>query len=317
MNKIAIFNVGGAFSCYGEFDNKKIIIDLGSGNGFSPVDDFLLKLADKGKFYKQPLSTKYKIDQVFLSHLDRDHISDYEKFDKYFIGELLTCPNDNPNQMDEYKVNRLLLGEEYSVKTLILDQMKGRQTSDSRFPNLSQNQPLISGINHLSLFYIPPKICQIYSELLVGYQNNISLVVFIQKGDKTLLIPGDLLKPGFQYLIENNTLFRNILIEHGVDYFVAPHHGLQTSFSQMFFNTIKGGRTRLNIISEKLRRSESNENRSNVDSRYYQNLYSSGENSLNQNAIKTSNGHIVIDFDTPETKITVINDNEELISQFI
>jgi predicted O-methyltransferase YrrM len=51
MYKIAILNVGGAFSAYAELNGKKIVVDLGSGNGFSPVNDFLLPLSEKWEIY--------------------------------------------------------------------------------------------------------------------------------------------------------------------------------------------------------------------------------------------------------------------------
>lgn len=50
MYKIAILNVGGGFSAYAELNDKKVVVDLGSGNGFSPVNNFLLPLIAKGKF---------------------------------------------------------------------------------------------------------------------------------------------------------------------------------------------------------------------------------------------------------------------------
>lgn len=42
--KVAILNVGGALSSYIEVSGKKVVIDLGSGNDFSPVNDFLVPL---------------------------------------------------------------------------------------------------------------------------------------------------------------------------------------------------------------------------------------------------------------------------------
>ena len=320
MNKIAIFNVGGAFSSYLEFNDQKVIIDLGAGNGFSPVNDFLIKLFEIRKLkFNQNNSHfgRYYIDQVFLSHLDKDHISDFEKFDKFFYTGLLTSPNDNPNQLEIYRVNRSLLGQEYSVRTMVLDQMRKRTTSHPGYPDLSQSSPLISGNSSIALFYITPNECETNHDLSSGYQNNISLVLYIMKDDKTLLLPGDLLKSGVEYLIDRDRRFKHILETYGVDYLIAPHHGLQTSFSQELFNTINGKKSRLNIISEKTRPIESSESRSNVDSRYYSKDYSTGLNTLGQNAVKTSNGHIIIDFDQPETVVKQINNNDDLLKEFL
>jgi hypothetical protein len=72
----------------------------------------------------------------------------------------------------------------------------------------------------------------------------------------------------------------------------------------------------LNIISEKVRTDNSNENRSDVDSRYYGEEYSSGQNSLNQRGVKTSVGHIVIDLTTDDAVIKQYQDIKDVIAEF-
>ncbi len=320
MKKIAIFNVGGALSSYVEFDNKKILIDLGSNSDFSPVENFLLPLSEKGKFTlgKQPINQgKYIIDQLFLSHLDKDHISDYVKFKENFWPDLMTCPNDNTNQDDALKVNRDLLGEENDVRNIILEDMGNRVTIDSRYPRMNPSKPLISIIDEVAIFYIKPKVCENIEDLMPGYANNISLVLFFQVGNKSVLFPGDMLKKGMSYLIDNDKEFNELLKNIGVDYLIAPHHGLQTSFSELLFQTMDNNKTRLNIISEKIREEESDENRSDVDTRYYSSDYSTGENSLEQKAVKTSMGHIVIDFENDETEVKQYQDIIDVINEFI
>ncbi|NLZ96986.1 MAG: hypothetical protein GX926_03280 [Candidatus Magasanikbacteria bacterium] len=309
MKKIVIFNVGGALSAYAEFDDKKVIIDIGSSSTFSPVEDFLVPLTEK-KIFEKDNQGKFLVNQLFFSHLDRDHISDYPKFKEKFNAHYMTCPNDNEKQNDEFKVNRELLGEENDTRNAVLEEMKNRNPD-------SVDNPLISITDEISLFYILPQTCENDEDLKSGYANNISLVLFLHVGNKTLLLPGDMLKEGMQYLIDNNMNFKNYLSNDGVDYLIAPHHGLQTSFSEYLFQTMSGNKTRLNIISEKVREADSDENRSDVDSRYYSSDYSTGKNSLNQNAVKTSLGHIVIDFDTDETEIKQYSDIQDVIKEFI
>lgn len=311
MNKIVIFNVGGALSCYSDFDDRQFIIDLGNKADFSPVDDFLKPLFEKkgkDKFDYNGVE-KYRIEQLFLSHLDKDHISDYKKFRENFHPEYMTCPSDNSQLKDKFKINRELIGELFELKKLVLSDMENRKPS---FPE----RPLVSRFNAVSLNYIYPENCELNEDLVGGYSNNISLTLFIKIGDKTVLFPGDLLKKGTQYLISENKNFENLLANYGVDYLIAPHHGLQTSFSQKLFDTMKDNRVRLNIISEKVRKADSNENRRPVDNRYYLEQYSTGENSLEQRAVKTSGGHIVIDFDTPENEIKKYTDIEDVIEEF-
>lgn len=309
MKKIVIFNVGGALSAYAEFNDKKVIIDIGAGSGFSPVDNFLIPLSEHNKFTRHT-DDRFYIDQLFLSHLDNDHISDYPKFVNQFYVNYMTCPNDNDEQSDDFKVNRELLGEQNDTRNLVLNEMKSRNPVD--FDN-----PLASIVEEISLFYIKPKACESTEDLASGYANNISLVLFLHVGNKTLLLPGDILKDGMTYLIDGSNTFKNLLSDDGVDYLIAPHHGLQTSFSQYLFDNIDGKKTRLNIISEKIRESDSAENRSDVDGRYYSSEYSTGENSLSQNAVKTSGGHIVIDFETEETEIKQYESVDSVIEEFI
>lgn len=316
MYKIAILNVGGAFSAYGEFGDKKVLVDLGCRSDFSPVENFLLPLAHRGKFDSSPYQDKYHIDQLFLSHLDNDHVSDYIEFRKYFHPGFMTCPNKNPNQNNAFKINQELIGEIKDSKDLVLSDMDTRRPNSPEHPHLSEDNPLISIVNEIDLYYIKPSTCESVPELKECYANNISLVLFIKLGSKTIFIPGDLSKEGMRYLIDTNHGLKKELGDLGVDYLIAPHHGLATSFSEYFFQTIKGNKTRLNIISEKERIAGSNENRSDVDSRYYGESYSSGLNSLGQRGIKTSVGHIVIDLTSDDPVISQYQDIEDVIKEF-
>lgn len=319
MKKIVIFNVGGALSTYSEFDGKKVIIDLGRSSDFSPIENFLIPLAKKNNFAKSTIKgseEKYYIDQLFLSHLDNDHLSDYEKFRNKFHPSYMTCPNDSDKQDGIFKIIIDFFTGENKPRELVLSDMRGRTSEIPNNYGMSRSNPLVSTIKEISLFYLKPNICNDNENLKSGYTNNISLVLFFHVGNKTFLMPGDILKEGMQYLIDNHVKLKNLLSNDGVDYLIAPHHGLQTSFSEYLFQTMKDGKTRLNIISEKVREEDSSENRSDVDSRYYGSDYSTGDNSLNQNAIKTSLGHIVIDFETPETEIKQYTDIQDVINEF-
>jgi len=313
MKKIVIFNVGGALSAYGEINNSKFIIDLGKSGDFSPVDDFLLPLAELKNWEKgsdELSNDKYLFEQLFLSHLDNDHISDYEKFIDNFYPHYMTCPNDNSNQKEKFKIKRELIGDLTNLKNKILDDMKKRTP-------IAEDYPLKSFIDDTELFFIYPTNCENVDELKGDYANNISLVIFASHNGKTILFSGDIMKDGMEYLINNNSNFKNTLEENGVDYLIAPHHGLQTSFSEEFFKTIKGNKTKLNIISEKVRTVDSEEHRKDVDSRYYSSVYSTGDNSLEQNAVKTSLGHIVIDLETADNEIKQFSNIEDVIKEFV
>jgi beta-lactamase superfamily II metal-dependent hydrolase len=309
MKKLVIFNVGGALSCYGEIDEHRFVIDLGKSSNFSPVDDFLLPLAKAKCFHKDPIQVnKYKINQLFISHLDNDHTSDYVAFDKNFTAGYMTCPSDNNKMESKFKINREKIGELTENKKAILNEMQGRTPSDPL--------PLKSIIPNTHLSFINPTNVENDYDLDKCYANNISLTLFLECGDKTVLLLGDLLKEGTEYLIKNNPNFYNLLSSKGVDYLVAPHHGLQSSFSTKLFETIKGNKTRLNIISEKTRESDSDENRSDVDVRYYSSNYSTADNALNQYGVKTSQGHIVVDLESEERDIKQYTEIAGVIAEF-
>lgn len=321
MKKIVIFNVGGALASYAEIDNKKILIDLGKSSDFSPITDFLIPLSEAGKFERIEQGAekdKYLIDQLFLSHLDNDHISDYIKFKEKFHPTYMTCPNDNETQDNIFKIIKNFFTGENEARKLVLNDMSIRSAIVPNPYGMSASNPLVSTISEISIFYINPMECANNEILKSAYANNMSIVLFTKVNDKTLLMPGDILKEGMKYLIERDLMgFKTQISTYGVDYLIAPHHGLQTSFSEDLFGAIAGNKTRLNIISEKTRVADSKENRSEVDPRYYSSDYSTGYNTLKQNAAKTSMGHIVIDFETAETEIKQYQKIEDVIVSFI
>jgi len=318
MKKIAIFNVGGAFSSYLEIDDKKAVIDLGKNDDFNPVLDFLLPLA-KYKFSKaQQNQDKYQIEQAFLSHLDNDHISAINDFDEYFLPDLLTAPCEHPRQNSLFNIIKDLFTDENENRDKVLAMMSGRSPGYGREIQEDYDRPLVTHLNlveEIKLFHIPANSFAEEESLKEHYSNNTSLVLFISINGHTLLIPGDIMNEGMEYLINNNGDLLGYLQRTGVDFLVAPHHGLETSFPESLFRIINKTK-RLNIISEKRRPLFSLENRSDVDGRYYSDDYCIGANSLGQKGVKTSNGHIVIDF-LGQNPVVKVVDNEGLLKEFI
>lgn len=306
MKKIVIFNVGGASSAYIEIDDIKVLIDLGSGNNFSPVNDFLIPISQNRNYLKDN-SGKYRwINQLFLTHLDNDHVSDFVELNKDFIPELLTVPNDHQAIHENLRVNRDKIPKNDAAE-LILNDMRLR--SPGRYFNQPDvDRPLtVYNSDIFSLFYISPKECEIIDNTGDGeypyYCNNISLITIVKVGAYRILFPGDMMSNGMEYLINNNTGFKETLMIDGVDFLIAPHHGINTAFPQSLFNIIKNSKVKLTIISEKEIEKSESENRHDVDKRYYQPEFSSGYivSGVSQNAIITSKhiiGHILIDFDS-------------------
>ena len=307
MNKIIIFNVWWALSSYIEIWWWKAIIDLWKNWDFSPIHDFLLPLFKIKKYTKE--NEKFYIDQLFLSHLDSDHISDYLEFKKFFYPKYLTCPNSHNKQDEVLNVNKQLLWEENEIRNIILKDM----TSEwKRQPPLWISDAFQQ---NAKMFFIPPKKCEKIKELNMHYANNISLSIFIRYNNYTIYFPWDIQKEWMEYLILNNNWYKSFLNNNKINFLIAPHHWLSTSFPQIFFNVIKWNKTDLNIISEKTRSSDNNENRSDVDKRYYDSTYSTWQNQLKQNWIKTSLWHIIIDLET--WNIAQYKDSNDALRNFI
>jgi beta-lactamase superfamily II metal-dependent hydrolase len=310
--KQVVFNVGGALSSYIEIDNKSILIDLGEGSDFNPIENFLLPLFKRRNIKKNGDNEKYRIDQLILSHPHNDHISAIESFNESFYPGLLTCPNDNDGQDDKFKVNWDLIENPKNdyVSYLRKNMLPGRE------PPLKESNP-----TNQFIYFIPPSSCELEDELeRKNYANNTSIVVYFRINGTKIFMPGDLMKDGMKYLIRNNSSLRSKLKE-GVDILIAPHHGLKSSFSEYLFDHMGNRKTRcINIVSEKKSTAESNRI---VDSRYSSSDYCEGINNLSKAGDivcqrKTSGGHIFINFSiNSNPKIEIISDNALLIDRFI
>jgi beta-lactamase superfamily II metal-dependent hydrolase len=310
--KQVIFNVGGALSVYTEFDNKKLLIDVGKSSEFNPIIDFLVPLYKRRNSEKAANSSKYKIDQIIISHPHKDHLSVIKDFDDNFYPDLLTCPNDNRGMPERHLINWDLVGNEKEDFILTLRTMlEGRQpplrtTSD-------QNE---------FIYYLPPQSVEDDQELKSeSYCNNISIATFLIINNYRVFLPGDLQKSGMEKIINENHFLKNKL-KGGIDVLICPHHGLKSSFSTFMFESMKNGKTNsLNIVSEKINNPD--EART-VDTRYSSSDYCNGNNNLEGGngvkdcyQVKTSRGHIFIDYSTKShPSFEIITDNKVLIDKF-
>ena len=299
--KIVIFNVGPALSAYVEMVDKRIVVDLGNGNGFSPVKDFLIPLFEK----RQGKQDKYTIDQVILSHPHKDHISDLDAMCEKFNFTLYTTPNDLSGKEEKYKnVNWDLVTDPDSDEV-----KKVRDTYKKRRLPLTVIDP-----SKMTIGYIYPGWVEDDDTLKnESYSNNISIVLYLHSG-YSILFAADIQKEGMKKLLEDNPGLKR-KIAQGVDFLVCPHHGLRSSFSADLFDAMRGGKTKkLNIVSEKV---NGDDNR-NVDSRYSSTDYCEGDNNLSTpDSIvcqrKTSQGHVFIDDDGT---VTVESDIKKIIDKF-
>lgn len=311
--KQVIFNVGGALATYTEFDNKKLLIDIGKSADFNPITDFLLPLYKKrNDVSSKHNNKKYHIDQLIISHPHEDHMSSIIDFNNYFHPELLTCPNSNHGMDDGHELNWDLVGNEGKefIKEL-------KKMLEGRVPPLR----MTSDQNEF-LYYIPPTEVESSDDLSnESYVNNVSIAVFLIINNHRVFIPGDLQKLGMSKIIEKNYNLKSKL-KGGVDVLIAPHHGLRSSFCTDMFDQMKDKKTRsINIVSEKPNNTKDNRN---IDSRYSSSDFCLGINNLKGGnsidkcyQVKTSRGHIFIDYSKKDYPcIEIINDTKTLIERF-
>lgn len=306
--KQIIFNVGGALATYTEFDDKKLLVDLGKSTDFNPITDFLLPLYQKRNSLRSSYSsTKYQIDQLIISHPHKDHISSIIEFEEYFHPDLLTCPNDNNGMPEGHKINW-----DKFEKNAYIDKL--REMLVGRQPPLRTT----SDQNEF-IYYLPPNEVE-NSTLLSNesYCNNISIVVFLIVNQHRVFFPADIQKEGMIELLNKNYNLRNKL-KGGVDVLITPHHGLRSSFSAEMFSEFKNKKTRcLNIVSEKINTTDARE----VDSRYSTYDYCEGCNNIggqdNHYQVKTSRGHLLIDYKpNNQPSFEIVTDKDELIKKFM
>jgi len=245
---------------------KWIAIDLGASENFCPVEDFFIRHTPEN------VSGKRKLDQLIISHPHNDHMTTLKRFHENFYPDLLTVPNDNDPQDAKQKVNwDRIQNPDDDLTNYLRDEML-----PGRHPPLKATSESTEGF-FFEIHHLTPDICENAEELSTSdYPNNISVLARVNYKGNVVLFAGDMMKDGMKKLIDS-TPFGKRLRDVGVTFLVAPHHGLQSSFSVDFFNELKGGKPALNIISEKPTKADSNEIE---DNRYGEEDYASGHKVL-------------------------------------
>ncbi len=280
---IWIFNVErGVFIFIRTALNQGIIYDFGSSTDFKP-SEFLEK-------YLIPYLDKYKkrnIAQTIISHPHADHISDIKCLVKpdieksLFYAELHTCPHhktegaEKPEALNWDRVKNPEGNEENIeiYKSLYKGRKLPLQTicyeSKRSIPNLEYG-----------LYYVrPPVVDKIFPDNDQDYVNGTSLVIYYRHGFHSILFTGDINPDAFEYLLEEDeglekryTIFdrrqsslhpnwhersedqpslQYLLGTYGLSILVAPHHGLESGFSEDLYISMKYEKPGLVVISEK------------------------------------------------------------------
>ncbi|MGB3477830.1 MAG: hypothetical protein WBB67_01575 [bacterium] len=294
---IWVFNVGRGLSIFVRTPlNQGILYDLGCSDDFKPTNFLKENII--------PMLDKYKdchLAQILISHPHADHISDIESLVAYesgksiFYSSLHTCPHDKtegsakPEAINWNRIKNPEGSEEHIsiYKKLYAERSLPLQTitydSNRSVPNLEYG-----------LFYIrPPDVDAIHPNNDQDYGNGISLVIFYRHGKHTLLIPGDITPLVLSHMLEENkglekryTIFdmvhtrnhpkwhletnsqpslKELLYNHELSVLVAPHHGLESGFSDDLYTVCKSDKPDLVVISDKRHMAETD---GQIDSRY-------------------------------------------------
>lgn len=325
---IWIFNVGRGLSIFIRTAlNHGIIYDFGSSEDFSPIefieDNIIPYLYEyKGK----------KIAQTIISHPHLDHISEIESLidsDSPFNAVLHTCPHDKydedyPDERIDWERVNNPTGSEEKIKiyrSLYEDEKRELPLQTIQYDSEHSVPDLEYGIYYIR----PPTLNDLFPKDDQNYTNGTSLVFFFRHGLHTLLIPGDIPPSAMDFLLKERsgcekryTIFSRIesqnhpdwhietsdqpslkgcLQQQGLSILVAPHHGLESGYSETLYNSILGGKPQLVIISEKRHLSPSD---GQVDERYQTEEGAEGisiniEGTIRSRySISTRNGHNIL-----------------------
>jgi beta-lactamase superfamily II metal-dependent hydrolase len=314
---IWVFNVQRGLAIFIRTPNNwGILYDLGNTDEFSPhafIKENLLPHINK-------YDNKHDLAQLVLSHPHTDHISDVEKIKDLPIG-LLTCPHDHTEAASHEKFDFSVIEETSKTKAyraLYEERELPLQTI------LFDDNLTLARKPEYALYYINPEhVRTLHPNNDHQYGNGCSIVLYYKVGTNSILIPGDITPEALEYMVDegegvekrcsrylsqqdverkwhyetsDQPSLKDRLAE-GLSVLVAPHHGLESGYSEKLYEAIKDAKPNLVIISEKR---HTGENDGCVDARYQCEDGAVGEHididgtSTFCNSVSTRNGHHIL-----------------------
>jgi hypothetical protein len=231
-----------------------------------------------------------------------------------------------------------------------------RRAYSTRYPPLQTlqatngNSPLYSNVPtdlEYGLYYLrPPLVGAIHPSNDQEYGNGLSLVLYLRYGLQSILLTGDITpavfrlvlagqagvekrctyfgpKPGtpddFYCRTSSQPTLRDLLAQYGLTALLAPHHGLESCYCPESFQSIRGNKTSINLISEKRQRPTEGS----VDCRYQGEQTSFGcwvdidGQRERRYSVSTRNGHhilLVLEGSKPGPRVYLRSDPYALLS---
>jgi len=247
--KIIIFDVGNAAcSIISSPNNYGMMIDCGShSDKTNPVDLFNINKEWLGiKPFTTSIGVKYDIGLLHITHPDDDHVRNAKK-----IREELT-----PYLLRKRKYEEFPDGD--SINTDYKEYI-------NKYYRGTNPETINWGFEGNEYFQIPMETLKSDEELSLKLRNNSSILRYVKANNVSVLFAGDMEKAGWQWLINNDPSFNNI-VSKGIDILIAPHHGHKSGFPSSLFE--KTGNVKVVIHSKG---SEANIEGTDVSSQYSDN----------------------------------------------
>ena len=262
--------------------NHGFIVDMGNSEDCDPATFIRENLSGALTPFTDPAGNAFPIAQAVLSHQHSDHIGQCAELiadDKVLYPYFLTCPHDlDVAPADDEKLNWGRVVNPAGSDDLVTQY---KELYKDRTPPL-QSVPCAVDATcddlEYGIFYVRPPHCEsIHESDDNAYGNATSIVVYFRYGDDTILFPGDITPEAMQLLLDDAeqvekryTVFgegampddwskmtvdqpglRSLLEDQGLSVLVAPHHGLESCYSQELYDAMKDGAPQLVVISEK------------------------------------------------------------------
>jgi len=344
-----LFNTGRGLSlCIRLPNNIGLLYDLGCKDDFSPVAFVETEILP----HLEPYNKNYKPGQLLVSHPHQDHSQEAEKInesDSYNPG-LITLPHDKDVEGQEDEKLDFSRIENEDNKNIISEYKK---LYDERYPPLQTlerdkcpetKEDVVCGLYYMR----PPEVDKLYPNEDHKYGNGVSLCFYLRHNRHSLWVCGDATPEAHEEIVacedtveKRFTYFKSepdgipgdfnsktssqptpeeLFDEQGLTLLVAPHHGLESCFCQFLFDSIPGGKTQLNVISEKR---HIGVNDGNVDNRYSDENHSLGMwvnidgGQYFRRMISTRNGHhmlFILGRDSSRPKVFLRKDPYDLLN---
>lgn len=208
--QFVILDVGHGFCAYAEADNGGLcVFDCGHKTNPEVRPSVVLPRPRAG--WGKP-----HIGRFFITNFDEDHISDLPRLrETYYIEVLHRNKSISPDRLRTLKLE----GGPISPAMEACLQMMGEYTGGV------SNPPDLPGLSWIVYW-------NNYGESFTD-TNNISLVTFLNVGGMTVLIPGDLERPGWLRLLERASFQTDL---RRVSIFIASHHGRENGYCREVFD---------------------------------------------------------------------------------